>query len=67
MLGISPPNLKCSRAGCSATAEFCLTWRNPKIHTDGRTKVWSACDEHRQFLVDYLETRGFLLTTEKIQ
>jgi hypothetical protein len=24
-----------------------------------RVKVWVACDEHRDFLRDYLDTRGF--------
>jgi len=53
---------KCSRAGCAAEAKNWITWRNPKIHTDGRTKLWSACDEHTKFLIDYLDARGFFLS-----
>ena len=55
---------KCSRAGCTAAALYLLEWRNPKIHTDGRVKTWLACDEHREFLVDYLSTRGFFLASK---
>ncbi len=66
MLGFAPPNVQCSRAGCSADATNKLIWANPKIHTDGRTKTWLACNEHLQFLIDYLETRGFLQSTELI-
>jgi hypothetical protein len=58
---------KCSRSGCSSAAIFKLNWRNPKIHTDGRTKVWLACEQHHPFLVDYLDSRGFYLGEEKIQ
>jgi len=38
-----------------------VIWRNPKIHTDGRTKTWQACAEHLDFLRDYLDARGFFL------
>lgn len=66
MFGANPTNIRCSRAGCNADATVSLIWRNPKIHTDGRTKNWLACDEHLEFLVDYLDTRGFLISTESI-
>lgn len=57
---------KCSRAGCLAQAEFSLIWRNPKIHLDGRTKTWLACGEHREFLSEYLDSRGFFLECRSI-
>ena len=49
----------CSRAGCSEPAHWNVNWRNPRIHTADRVKIWLACDEHRQFLFDYLATRSF--------
>jgi hypothetical protein len=52
---------KCSRAGCIQLATHKLQWRNPKIHNEDRVKTWLACDEHRAFLIDYLETRGFFI------
>ncbi|WP_430592993.1 hypothetical protein [Humidisolicoccus flavus] len=36
-----------------------MNWRNPKIHDESRVKVWAACEEHRDFLYDYLSSRGF--------
>lgn len=54
-----PAARECSRAGCRASARWRLDWRNPKIHTDGRTKTWLACDEHREFLYGFLSSRGF--------
>jgi hypothetical protein len=54
-----PGARECSRAGCREPAAWRLDWRNPKIHTDGRTKTWLACDEHREFLHGFLTSRGF--------
>ncbi|MFC7789628.1 hypothetical protein ACU045_11675 [Microbacterium sp. MAHUQ-60] len=34
-------------------------WRNPRIHSEDRRKIWLACDEHIGFLSDYLRTRDF--------
>ena len=51
--------LRCSRSGCSAAATATVNWRNPKIHTIDRVKVWLACDEHVGYLHDYLEARDF--------
>ncbi|EMY35940.1 hypothetical protein D477_002024 [Arthrobacter crystallopoietes BAB-32] len=48
----------CSRKGCRSAAQWQLLWNNPKIHTPERRKVWLACDEHRDWLQDYLEQRG---------
>jgi hypothetical protein len=53
------PEPRCSRAGCSAAATFTVNWRNPKIHSADRVKVWHACDEHVDYLRDYLTTRDF--------
>jgi hypothetical protein len=48
----------CSRKGCRAPADWQLLWNNPKIHTPERRKIWLACGAHRQWLEDYLRTRG---------
>lgn len=58
--------LTCSRAGCSQLAGFKLLWRNPKIHATDRVKVWLACIEHQQFLIDYLSTREFFIEVEQL-
>jgi hypothetical protein len=50
----------CSGKGCRATATYGLLWNNPKIHTPERRKVWLACDDHREYLSEYLSVRGFL-------
>jgi len=49
----------CSRAGCRARATWRIEWRNPRIHSADRRKTWVACDEHRDFLRDFLVTRDF--------
>ena len=36
-----------------------MNWRNPRIHGPERVKVWLACDEHRDWLRDYLASREF--------
>jgi len=51
--------VRCSRAGCTRDATFTVNWRNPRIHSEDRVKVWLACDEHSEYLRDYLATRGF--------
>lgn len=40
-------------------AAWNVNWRNPRIHPEDRVKVWLACDEHVDYLRDYLETRDF--------
>ena len=50
---------QCSRAGCSEDATHTVNWRNPKIHAVDRVKVWLACDEHAEYLSEYLEARNF--------
>ena len=54
-----PAAHECSRAGCREGAEWRLDWSNPRIHTDGRTKTWLACGDHREFLYGFLSSRGF--------
>jgi len=68
MLNLNPEfeagaEIKCSRAGCIELAEFQIVWRNPKVHAEDRRKIWLACPEHRQYLVDYLAVRSFYLET----
>ncbi len=52
----------CSRAGCRTPAAWNVNWRNPRIHGEDRVKIWLACDAHREFLSDYLSSRGFPVT-----
>lgn len=56
----TPAEVQCSRKACTAAAVWQLLWNNPKIHTSERRKIWLACDEHRQFLADFLASRAFL-------
>ena len=58
MIGGSAPT-QCSSAGCTADAAWRVNWRNPRIHTPDRVKVWLACDTHRETLASYLSSRGF--------
>lgn len=51
--------VQCSSAGCRNDAMWRVNWRNPRIHTPDRVKVWLACQEHRDTLAGYLGTRGF--------
>lgn len=60
-LGGEPTAQECSRAGCRATAAWAIGWRNPKIHTADRVKVWVACDDHVAFLREFLSARDFPL------
>lgn len=52
---------RCSAKGCRSGAVHAVVWRNPKLHVEGRRKVWLACDEHRQSLADFVAKRGFLI------
>ncbi|TQS39905.1 hypothetical protein [Cryptosporangium phraense] len=54
----------CSAKNCRQPAEYLVQWRNPKLHTADRHKTWAACPEHREFLADFLDRRGFLLSVE---
>lgn len=65
MIGIlgGTPELQhsCSRAGCNLEASWALRWQNPKIHTGDYRKTWLACDEHLEYLKDFLSVRSFPL------
>lgn len=50
---------ECARAECRAEATHHIVWRNPRIHSEDRRKIWLACDEHVGFLSEYLRTRDF--------
>ena len=54
-----PAGQQCSRAGCSEAARWNVNWRNPRIHSEDRVKVWLACDEHVDYLREYLAARDF--------
>lgn len=68
VLGLADPvgeeELVCSAKGCREPAVWGLLWNNPKIHTPDRRKTWLACDEHLQYLSDFLAARNFLRETE---
>ncbi len=53
-----PEYLVCSARRCDLAATGAIIWSNPKIHF-GRHKTWLTCDDHRQFLTDYLGYRNF--------
>ena len=59
MIGFGETAIRCSAAGCTEPAEWRINWRNPRIHTAERVKVWLACDVHRGHLTGYLASRGF--------
>lgn len=60
--GAMPKAPQCSRAGCREAAVWNVNWRNPRIHAEDRVKVWLACDEHREYLSEYLAARDFPAT-----
>ena len=62
MIGMGEPApLTCSRAGCRETASWRIEWRNPRIHSEDRVKVWLACVEDEEFLREFLAARDFPL------
>ena len=66
MIGFGETDERCSAAGCREAATWRIYWRNPRIHTADRVKVWLACDAHRETLASYLGTRGFpVLVSER--
>ncbi|WP_131104933.1 hypothetical protein [Ornithinimicrobium sufpigmenti] len=54
-------HLVCSAKGCRATATRGVVWRNPRLHTPERRKVWLACPDHERHLAEFVQLRGFLL------
>jgi hypothetical protein len=61
-LGLEPDGSECSRAGCREASAWRIEWRNPKIHDETRRKIWLACDEHVDFLREFLAARDFPLS-----
>jgi len=61
IFNLDPDESQCSRAGCTQSASASLVWANPRIHQDGKTKTWLACDEHLDYLKGFLTDRSFLL------
>jgi hypothetical protein len=59
MIGFGETTTRCSAAGCTGPAQWRINWRNPRIHTVDRVKVWLSCDAHRDHLTGYLGSRGF--------
>ncbi|MFP5310885.1 MAG: hypothetical protein ACLGH7_00500 [Actinomycetes bacterium] len=57
----------CSRKACRSQASWQLLWNNPKIHTPERRKTWLACTDHREWLEDYLQTRGLWKETRPLE
>ena len=57
----------CSRASCRSAATVAIRWRNPRIHSGDRMKVWLACDEHAGYLQDFLTARAFPLEAEPLR
>ncbi|WP_240665717.1 hypothetical protein [Agromyces sp. LHK192] len=57
--GTAPAADTCSRAGCRESARWRVDWRNPRIHDESRVKTWLACDEHVEYLRDFLASRSF--------
>lgn len=58
--------LICSAKGCRAQATWALKWNNPKLHEPDRRKTWLACDDHRDSLSHFLDSRGFLRETSPV-
>ena len=62
-----PGDVVCSRAGCRDSARWQVVWRNPRIHSADRRKIWAACDAHVDFLRDYLAARDFPVVVEPLE
>lgn len=62
-----PAPATCSRAGCRRTAQWRIDWRNPRIHRDGRTKTWVACDDHLDYLREFLAARNFPVSVSGLE
>ncbi|HEU0257477.1 MAG TPA: hypothetical protein VFQ96_06525 [Microbacteriaceae bacterium] len=64
LVGEPPSRFTCSRAGCESPATWRIRWRNPKIHTPDRVKIWLACPEHIGYLRSFLGTRSFPMVVD---
>ncbi|MBC7441329.1 MAG: hypothetical protein H7311_02180 [Ramlibacter sp.] len=61
-LGAELERTTCSRAGCREAAGWRVDWRNPRIHSAERVKTWLACDDHVDYLREFLASRDFPVT-----
>lgn len=67
MIGeLGPATVRCSRAGCAQSATSAVHWRNPRIHGAERVKTWLACDDHVDYLREYLAARDFPVTVTAV-
>ena len=55
-----PASPVCSARACGRPATWVLAWNNPRLHTPERRKTWTACEDHRESLSDFLGRRDFL-------
>nr|WP_104082653.1 hypothetical protein [Cryobacterium sp. Y11] len=69
MIGLGRPldQTTCSRADCRAAGRWRLDWRNPRIHSTDRVKIWLACNEHVDYLREFLSARDFPLTVRALE
>ncbi|GAA1867736.1 hypothetical protein [Brevibacterium marinum] len=58
--------LQCSAKDCRANATRAILWNNPRLHTPKRRKTWLACDEHLDYLREFLTMRSFYLSDVSI-
>lgn len=65
-LGRALEETTCSRADCRNTGSWRLDWRNPRIHSTDRVKTWLACDEHVDYLREFLAARDFPLVVRAL-
>ncbi|WP_105036955.1 hypothetical protein [Cryobacterium aureum] len=68
MIGLGAPlqSSTCSRADCRDAGRWRLDWRNPRIHSSDRVKTWLACDEHVDYLSEFLAARDFPLVVSPL-
>jgi hypothetical protein len=69
MIGLGAPlaSTTCSRADCRNAGSWRLDWRNPRIHSTDRVKTWLACDDHVDYLREFLSARDFPLTVRPLE
>lgn len=69
MIGLGAPldTVSCSRAGCRETASWRIDWRNPRLHTAERVKTWLGCNDHVDFLREFLAARDFPLEVRPLE
>jgi hypothetical protein len=57
---------KCSRAQCLESAVYLIDWANPMVHCGERHKTWAACEEHKNYLVEFVKARNFFITLREV-